>query len=158
RDWFRTLFEAADDIANRVDDVLDLRSDAALLRLTNSGTDRASGGAYERSFLALWIFGADGLTARLETFDVGDEAAALARFDELTACRSGPPAAPRGGKPRRRRAHPNAATANPPRLDAAMAAHDGDALPALIADDIEVADHTTGTVWDQQGWLHSFRS
>src|SRR5262249_40090849 len=27
-----------------------------------------------------------------------------------------------------------------------------------IAGDIEVVDHTTGTVWDQHGWLHSFRS
>ena len=57
----RALLELADDVAIRIDDVLGLRPDALLVRWTNSGTDRASGGAYERHFLQLWVFGADGL-------------------------------------------------------------------------------------------------
>jgi hypothetical protein len=137
RNWFRTLFEATDDIANRVDDVLDVRSDAAILRLTNFGTDRASGGTYERPFLSVWLFGADGLAAHLETFHVGDEAAALARFDELTgerAAMSSPKAPSRPAATRERRVRPNAATANAARFDAVIAARDMDALPALFAE------------------------
>src|SRR5262249_3577355 len=83
RDVLRTLFEAADDVTNRVDDVLAVRSDAFLLHVTNSGTERAGGGTYERPFLALAAFGSDGLLTHSEQFDVDREAEALARFDEL---------------------------------------------------------------------------
>jgi hypothetical protein len=60
------------------------------MRWTNSGTDRVGGGSYERPFLMLIVFGADGLVTRLEWFDPDREAEALARFDELTAERPGP--------------------------------------------------------------------
>src|SRR5262249_15609691 len=83
RESLGALFEAADGIANRVDDIIRVRPDAALLHVTNSGTDRRSGGTYERPFLLLWIFGADGLMTHAELFDVGHEDEALARFDEL---------------------------------------------------------------------------
>src|SRR5205823_2764540 len=65
--------------------------DALLVRRTHAGTDRAGGGAYERVFLALYVFGADGLVTRIEFFDTDREDQALARFDELTA----EPATPR---------------------------------------------------------------
>src|SRR5207249_10578470 len=78
-----TLFEASDDSVLRADDILGLRSDALLLRCTNSGTDRASGGAFERHFLMLRAFGTDGLATRHELFEVGRDDEALARFDEL---------------------------------------------------------------------------
>jgi hypothetical protein len=42
----------------RVDDVIGLRSDALLVRWTNFGTERAGGGAYERQFIRLFVFGA----------------------------------------------------------------------------------------------------
>ncbi len=80
----RALSEIADDIATCVDDVLDLRSDALLVRWTNSGTVRAGGGAYEKKSLQLRIFGADGLLTRVERFDADRDNEALARFDELT--------------------------------------------------------------------------
>src|SRR5262249_56966200 len=90
RESLGTLFEAADGIANRVDDIFRVRPDAALLRVTNSGIDRRSGGTYERPFLLLWVFGADCLMTHAELFDVGHEDEALARFDEL----AGEPPAP----------------------------------------------------------------
>src|SRR5262249_41739142 len=80
-----TLFEAAADLANRIDDVLALRADTLLVRMTNSGTERAGGGIFERSFLMLQLFAPDGLMTRLEQFDVGHESEALARLDELAA-------------------------------------------------------------------------
>src|SRR5262249_18548363 len=93
----RTLIELTDDTTLPVDAVLALRSDAVLTRQTNFGTDRASGGNYEKHFLALWVFGADGLLTRLEWFAADHAADALARFDELTAAieaTSLPPAQP----------------------------------------------------------------
>src|SRR6185503_9585630 len=81
----RSLIELADEFANRADDVLGLRPDTSLIRVTNSGTQHIGGGAYERPFLMLWVFGADGLVTRFEQFDSDREDEALARFDELTA-------------------------------------------------------------------------
>jgi hypothetical protein len=132
----------------RIDDVLDLQSDALLVRRTHSGTARASGGAFERSFLLLIVVGADGLVSRWEQFDVDRVADALARFDELTA----------GPKPAPRRVRPNAAMANLARADAAFADRDVDALRALFAADLEAVDHTTGTSWDAEGLLATWRS
>jgi ketosteroid isomerase-like protein len=116
RDALRTLFDAADDVTNRVDEVYALRSDAHLLGMTNAGREHVGGGTYERPFVALFVLGTDGLATHVEQFDVGDEAAALARFDELTAK---PPAlATRIAA--RRRVRANAATANAARLDPAI--------------------------------------
>ena len=148
----RALLDLTDDFASCVDDILALRSDALLERGTHSGTDRASGGAFERHLCHLWILGADGLIARWEQFDGGRGDDALARFDELTA------APPRAVEKRERRVRANAATATAVRLDAAIATRDADALPTLWADEYEGVDHTTGTTWDLQGMLASWRS
>ena len=40
----------------------------------NSGTERTSGGAFERSLCELWVFGADGLVTRWEQFDAEQDA------------------------------------------------------------------------------------
>src|SRR5262249_42543686 len=85
-----TLVTAAPDATNRFDDVLGVRPDAMLTRVTNSGTDRSTGGTFERCLLRLAVFGADGLSIRTEQFDPDREAEALARFDALTA--EAPPA------------------------------------------------------------------
>src|SRR5262249_53623040 len=87
------LLELADDVTNRVDDVLALRSDARLLRVTNFGTERVGGGSYERQFLSLLVFGTEGPISRMEYFPADHEAEALARFDELTS-ETGPFAPP----------------------------------------------------------------
>src|SRR5262249_2320316 len=56
----RALLQLSEDFTARLDDILDLRSDALLVRWTTSGTLRSSGGAFERNLLMLWVFGADG--------------------------------------------------------------------------------------------------
>src|SRR5262249_8886189 len=150
-DALRALVEMAADSANRVDDVFRLQSDRFLMRMTNFGTQRVGGGAYERPFLMLGILGADGLVARLEQFDIGQEAEAVARWDELVA-------APSTVRPTSRRVRPNAVTVNAARLDAAMAARDVDALPTLVARDATVIEHTTGATYDAAGTLASRRA
>ncbi|TML91564.1 MAG: nuclear transport factor 2 family protein, partial [Actinobacteria bacterium] len=127
RRWIHSLFEAADDLVFRLDDVLGLSSDAFLVRMTNLGTDRASGGTFERRFIALIVFGVDGLVRRWEVFDADRGAEALARFEELTAepAAARPTAAPpRGAKKRQHRVRANAATASTPRFEAVFAARD----------------------------------
>ena len=84
---FRSMFALAADAVLSVNDILALRSDMVLVRRTQSGTDRASGGPYERPSLGLWVFGIDGLLTRLEWFDLDREEEALARFDELATAR-----------------------------------------------------------------------
>jgi class 3 adenylate cyclase/tetratricopeptide (TPR) repeat protein len=100
---FRSLLDLVDDAAMRAEDILALTSDAFLIRWTNAGTQRTGGGAYERQFLNIWVFGADGLGTRMELFDADRRVEALTRFDEIAGntARSepsqgtaGPPAAP----------------------------------------------------------------
>ena len=55
-----------------------------------------------------------------------------------------------------RRVRPNAATENATRLDAAIAAHDADVLPTLLADVVEVVHHPTGVVYDRSGALDAW--
>ncbi len=83
RAWLSTLPEVAVDVAFRLDEVLAARPDALVGRWTNTGRERAGGGAFERPFLALNVFGADGRLRRWEHFDVGRADEALARFDAL---------------------------------------------------------------------------
>src|SRR5262249_15357255 len=147
-DALRALVEMAADSANRVDDVFRLQSDRFLMRMTNFGTQRVGGGAYERPFLMLGILGADGLVARLEQFDIGQEAEAIARGDQLVRGPvKAPLAEPPAMRPANRRVRTNAATANVARLGSVVVARDVDALPALWADDLEIVDHTTGIVY-----------
>ena len=144
----RAGFELASHTVFRIEDVLALRSDAFLLRTTTLGTDRASGGAFERPLLLLGTFGSEGLVTRIEWFDPSRDAEALARFDELTA-------EPKGVE---RRVRPNAATANAARFDAAVAARDAGAFGRLLADRVESIDHTTGLEYDREGAIDYWRS
>src|SRR5207249_3026973 len=52
----------------------------------------------------------------------------------------------------------NAAAAASARLEAATAARDADALPAIFAERLEVVDHTTGATFDRQGLIATWRS
>ncbi|MBI3389074.1 MAG: hypothetical protein HY027_15185 [Deltaproteobacteria bacterium] len=141
----RALFELTADWSTRVDEILDLRSDALLVRWTNFGTDRASGGAFERNLCILWTFGVDGLLTRWEQSEADRDAEALARFDELVG--SNPSVSPLGkgrtkeGSVVHRRVRPNAATANWARISAVIAARDADALNSLVADEANVVNH-----------------
>lgn len=86
---FRSFLRLVEGAIMRADDVLALCPDGLLVRWTNLGTDRMGGGTYERPFLMLAIYGADGLIIRNEWFDVGREAEALARFEDLIGPREG---------------------------------------------------------------------
>ena len=146
---FRAIRELAEEFTVRIDDVLAVRPGALLVRRTDTGLDRSSGGAFERNLCQLWIFGADGLLTRWEQSDAERVEEALARFDALTA------EAPRAVALRRVR--PNAATENVARLNAASAAPDLAALASLLADGLEIVSRTTGMVLDRSGVLEWWR-
>jgi class 3 adenylate cyclase len=142
----RALFDLSETRpTTRFDEVLGTAPSALLLRGTNSGTDRATGGAYERQHLLLLEFGAGGRLARVQQLDSDREAEALARFDALVA-------------PVARRVRQNAATANAARLEAAIAARDADAVGDCYADGYESADHAMGGLpTDRAQQLRQFR-
>src|SRR5262249_45362546 len=84
---------------------------------------------------------------------------ALACFDALTLERSGAAATPyRPVERRARRVRPNTASARAVAFSAAVARRDFDAIAARIADPSAVADHTTGTSYDREGLLTTWRS
>ena len=58
----------------------------------------------------------------------------------------------------RRRVQANAASAHAARVDAAIAARDADALPTLLADDLEAVHHPTGAEHGREGMLFSLRA
>src|SRR5262249_37065718 len=147
---FRVIFETVADATNRTEDILGLTPEAFLVRWESSGTDRATGGAFETTYLVLAVLGPDGLVARNEYFAPDHEAEALARFDELVT-------EPAATRPVQRRVRPNAAAAFAARVDAAIAARDADALSAVFAPEGESLDHTTGSTSDAGGVLRSFR-
>src|SRR5262249_24490040 len=124
-------------------------------RGTQRGTARDSGGAFETTLLVLWVFGADGLATRQETFPSDREAEALARFDELTAAPS------RAARRRGRAVRPNAATPNAAAIGAGTAARDPRALAQidrLLGDGAESVDNTNGTTVDRRGSLAIWRA
>jgi class 3 adenylate cyclase len=82
---FRSWIPLTDDATIRQDEILGLQPEMFLSRRTFAGTDRASGGKFERQFIHLCVFGSDGLMTRLEYFETDHDAEALARFDALTA-------------------------------------------------------------------------
>jgi hypothetical protein len=128
---FRSLLEVAGEISMREYEILCLRSDALLVRRTHCGTDRVSGGAYERRFLMLLAFGSGGRIARIEWFEPDDDAEALARIDSCG----------RAANPRRVRRTPR------PRIslaEAVIAARDS-GRSRLFSGFTKPADHTTST-------------
>jgi hypothetical protein len=75
--------ELAPDFALRDEAVLATSPRAFLVRRTYFGTSRDTGGAFENPLLVLFTFDSDGLYIHTEVWEVGQEAEALARFDEL---------------------------------------------------------------------------
>ena len=138
-----------------------MESNAFVVRLTNVGTDRASGGSFERPWIQLTVFGDDGLVARIESFDAEREDDALERFDQLSAEPLRARVAAGSSRPaekRERRVQPNAATANAARADAAIADRDVDAFLARWGENCEVIDHPTGTAYGREGLRATWRS
>jgi len=147
---FRALDTVATNVVMSVEELLGIEPRAMLFRRMHSGVDRGGGGRYEREFFFLVVGGADGRIARAEWFDVDQEAAALARFAELTA-EAAPPPAPAT----RRRIRPNRATATDERSAAAIAAGDVAALEALFGDAFEEIHHPTGSTYGRAASLAS---
>src|SRR5262249_23507148 len=129
-----------------------------LVRWRNWGTDGASGGAFETTYLMLAVFGPDGLMVRNEYFAPDHEDEAVARFDELVT-------EPAAVHPVQRRARPNAAAAfGPPGAavwagggDGGRGAGEAGGLSAVLAPGGESFEHTTGSTSDGGGVLRSFR-
>src|SRR5262249_56720055 len=80
-----TVLEAADDVATRIDGILDARPDAFLVRWTTSGTDRTSHGSFEWQFLRLCTFRAPRRLTPGQQIESDPEAEALAGLDEVTS-------------------------------------------------------------------------
>jgi hypothetical protein len=122
----RALLDLTEGFDRRVDDVLAVSEHAVLFRDQSTGTDRRSGGTFERCFWELMVFGLDGLVSRWERFDLQHAADAFARFDQLDmspiqgdgAAAAGmlPAPAPSSGA-NRRRERENAASLVPVRSD-----------------------------------------
>ncbi len=132
---FRSLFELADELTTRVEDVLRLEPDAVLLRWTVTGVDRATGGAFESEFLLLWVFGPDGRVGHDETFDAHRAAEAMARFDALVGGTAATSTAELGTTP-----FENAATENTRRLSASWHARDWPGLLARLPAEFRYVD------------------
>jgi class 3 adenylate cyclase/tetratricopeptide (TPR) repeat protein len=146
---FHSLFESADALLVRIDDVLALEPAAMLVRWTVSGAERAEGGAFEKHFLVAWVFAADGLVTRSEQFDADRIGGALARFEQLVVEPLNAGLA--------RRVCPNAAIANAQRTEAAVAARDFEAFRALFSDGARGVHHPTGTSYEESQSLESYQ-
>src|SRR5262249_35920382 len=146
-DGMRSIFDLSSEVGIRTDDILGLHPNGLLVRWAQFGTARTGGGAYERSFLLLSLFGPDGLVTRQELFAMDSVVAALARFNELTGeieATSLPPALPA------RRVRPNAATASSARFETAITAQDADAFPTFFAEDYQAINHITGSEYGRE--------
>ncbi len=148
---FRGLLEVGESIAMREHEILDLRHDALAVRRTHCGTDRVSGGAYERRFILILLCGPDGRLVRIEWLEADREAEALARFDALDPKGRVPAPTP----PRRLR--PNAASILAARFQSAFAAGDDAAIADMFATALEVVDHPNGATYGRDGHLASVR-
>ena len=146
----RVLFDCSEDVSNRLDDILALGPSAFVFSLTNHGTDRVSGGTFERPLIFLARAGPDGLASHWEFFDSGCEAEALARFDELVG--GVPPA-----RAVHRRVRPNAASAVGHRFESAVAARDFAAAEACFDAGYREIDHSTGSEWGRDAAFASLQ-
>jgi hypothetical protein len=146
----RAWLEVGEGIVICDDKILGLDPDTLLVRQTATGIARESGGDYEWSYIALRVFGADGLMSHLEVFNADSEAEAIARFDELTSHSV-------DHRQVRRLVRQNAASEFEARLIAAGAARDIDAFAALFADATRTIHHPTGATYGKDQILASWR-
>jgi ketosteroid isomerase-like protein/tetratricopeptide (TPR) repeat protein len=146
----RAVHQVAEDVSFTTQEILALEPDAMLSRVMHSGTEREGGGAYERPFLAIVVFDAEGRMGRLEWFDDDREADALARFDRLSAAPTSAPAT-------RSRTHPNLGTAMNDRFMRAFSTGDFDAFRSAIHPNCRVTDHPTGSSYGVDGAIASMQ-
>jgi len=158
------LEDVAYGVEIRDQEILALAPDGYLARKVHLGLERVGGGSYERPYLAIQCFGSDGRMNLQECFDVGDEARALSRFDELVLTDTGgdapasdartsaaAPAVSAAPSPR----FGNAAERFGDRIVAAWDAHDWLGLARLLDDDFLFADRRrlVQLELDRDGWV-----
>jgi class 3 adenylate cyclase/tetratricopeptide (TPR) repeat protein/ketosteroid isomerase-like protein len=146
------LFELSENFTLHVDDVLGLRPDALLVCWTNSGTDRASGGTFERDLCQTLTFDAGGHLARWEQTDAARADEALARFEGIGVT----PSSARGSIGARR-VRPNLASRTSDRLNDIFATRNVEALNVHFGSIAECVDHATGAVFDAGGVIGAWR-
>jgi ketosteroid isomerase-like protein len=151
REWGRAMYQEEEAISIGLEDLLRIEPDAALVQTCTRGTARASGGRYERLMWAIWTFAHDGLVEHLEFFDVGSEANAIKRFEELTAIHA-------ERLPLDRRISSNQATVFNERFAAATMRRDIDAIDALLAERFHHVHHPTGASFGRRGFMNTWRS
>jgi class 3 adenylate cyclase len=147
---WRGQLELATEFLRRDDDILAFAPGAHVLRQTYYGTSRASGGPFANDFISVNVFDANGFFERLEIFELGRVAEALARFDELTGGRT----PSRAG----RRVRANAASRSLERFRAALETRDGDTVATTFDESVEVVHHPTAAVYGRRELLTTWRS
>ncbi len=153
--WEESWNELARDLAFCITDVLALSSESLLRQTTTTGVWNVGEGAFETRYYALSIFASDGRQAQVEFFDIGQEARALARFDELAVDAADGHAARR---PSRRAVRANAATRISEGFGRTLAARDAAALESLLAEDLRFEHWPTGVTYGAREFMITWRS
>jgi hypothetical protein len=130
RHW-RGQAELAAGFSRRDDDILAFAPAVNVTRHTYVGTNRELGGPFENVILTVNMFDAEGLYERVEVFEPDQEAAALARFDDLIGGARTPP---------REERFANASTRLMERFVRATAARDWQSLADLFAPSLRFDD------------------
>ncbi len=129
----RMFRDLSDDICMRFDDVLGLSDRATLIRGTQKGRARASGGTWERPICSLRGYDAEGRVVRWEIFEAEQEVEALARYDALVGSVD-----KASTEPESRFANAATATARP--VIAHMVTHDWSGFEQLFAETFRMSD------------------
>ncbi len=143
--------ELTDNLQARAEDVLRILPNALLFHYSDSGTDKRSGGEFERHSWELWVFSDEGFLCHWERFEPEQRDQALARFEELTA----------GSQPtekseaRLREVTPNAASQALKAASAAGNTRNWTALRALARDDYVEAHHPTAATYGPDDMVKS---
>lgn len=143
--------ELAAGFSRRDEDILAFSPAVNVTRHTYFGTSRATGGPFENVFLAVNVFDADGRYTLVELFEPDQEAAALARFDELLAAEA-------SGTTVRRRVRANAATRGLARFAAVIDARDRDAVGDVFDESLHFTHHPTGATYGRREMVATWRS
>ncbi len=165
--------ELTDNLQARAEDVLRILPNALLFHYSDSGTDKRSGGEFERHSWELWVFSDEGFLCHWERFEPEQRDQALARFAELIAGADAEVQAesilssdrPQLAKPEARASAAlgkwattppaNAATEHATRAEAAARSGDFTAMRELFTDDYRELDHPNGATLDADGIVAS---
>lgn len=162
---YRAKLELAPDFSGRVEDVLALDPQSALLLMCLFGVGRDSGGAFENRLLVLFTFGPDGCATSFECFEPEQGTAAIARFTALvghvTPAAGHEAVTEQSGKPRSLPANRRVRASSESRWyqDAVQAiqVRDVAALRGLIADGFHCEHRPTGASYGKREFMGTWR-